>query len=104
MNVHFMRINRSPTKKAAVPLAFCLRAKKRSVLWGPMMMVRPMRKRIYMRNRLLVGCVFWCIEGSGREVSGDVGFRGARTFPMASLQRKKLVSALCLCKVNLGVQ
>jgi hypothetical protein len=35
-----------PAKKAAVPRAFCLREKKRRVLWGPMMIVRPMRKRI----------------------------------------------------------
>lgn len=43
---HLNRISASPAKKAAVPLSFCLRAKKTSVFCGPMMMVRPMRKRI----------------------------------------------------------
>lgn len=46
MSGHRKRINASPLKKAAVPLAFCLRAKKRAVFEGPIMMVRPMRKRI----------------------------------------------------------
>lgn len=44
--VHRRRISAKPTKKAAVPLSFCFRAKKRRVFCGPMMMVRPMRKRI----------------------------------------------------------
>ncbi len=43
---HLRRIRAKPPKKAAVPFAFCFRAKKRSVFWGPMMIVRPMRKRI----------------------------------------------------------
>lgn len=41
------RMSVKPPKKAAVPFAFCLRAKKRRVLEGPMIMVRPIRKRIY---------------------------------------------------------
>ncbi|RDL31445.1 uncharacterized protein BP5553_09654 [Venustampulla echinocandica] len=41
------RINKSPAKKAAVPLSFWRRAKKRAVFWGPIIMVRPMRNRIY---------------------------------------------------------
>lgn len=47
INVHLSRIKAKPAKKAAVPFAFCLRAKKRRVLEGPIMMVRPMRKRSY---------------------------------------------------------
>lgn len=47
MSGHRSRISSRPAKKAAVPLAFCLRAKKRSVFWGPMIMVRPIRKRIW---------------------------------------------------------
>lgn len=75
MIVHRMSIRISPAKKAAVPFAFCLRAKKRRVFWGPMMMVRPMRKRIYSRSG-----VSNTIEGSMR---GWI-----RTFPMASLSIK----------------
>jgi hypothetical protein len=44
------RISASPPKKAAVPLIFWRRAKKRAVFCGPMMMVRPMRKRICRRR------------------------------------------------------
>jgi len=44
--VQRQRIMRRPTKKAAVPFSFCLRAKKSSVLEGPIIMVRPRRKRI----------------------------------------------------------
>lgn len=44
---HRRRINARPAKKAAVPFALFLRAKKRSVLAGPIMIVRPIRKRIY---------------------------------------------------------
>lgn len=76
MNVHRMRISARPTKNAAVPLAFCFRAKKRRVFCGPMMIVRPMRKRI------------WCV----RVVSWTAfSFRRqrletrSRTFPIASL-------------------
>lgn len=43
---HFIRMSASPPKNAAVPFALFLRAKNRSVFWGPMIMVRPMRKRI----------------------------------------------------------
>lgn len=43
---HRKRMRSRPPKNAAVPFAFCFRAKKRSVFCGPMMMVRPMRKRI----------------------------------------------------------
>lgn len=42
-----MSMSTRPRKKAPVPLAFCLRAKKSNVFCGPMMMVKPMRKRIY---------------------------------------------------------
>jgi hypothetical protein len=41
-----MRIRKRPAKKAAVPFSFCRRAKKRAVFWGPMIIVRPIRKRI----------------------------------------------------------
>lgn len=47
MSGHRRRMRARPPKKAAVPLAFCFRAKKRSVFCGPMMMVRPMRNRIW---------------------------------------------------------
>lgn len=54
MRGHRNKISSRPPKKAAVPLAFCLRAKKRRVLAGPMMMVRPMRKRICQEGSSLV--------------------------------------------------
>lgn len=41
------RMSATPPKNAAVPLSFCRRAKKSSVFCGPMIMVRPIRKRIY---------------------------------------------------------
>ena len=41
-----MSISARPTKKAAVPLSFCLRAKKRTVFCGPIIIVRPIKKRI----------------------------------------------------------
>ena len=43
---HRRRMRTRPPKNAAVPLSFCRRAKKRSVFWGPIMIVRPIRKRI----------------------------------------------------------
>jgi hypothetical protein len=46
--VHRIKIMKRPTKKAAVPLSFCFRAKKRRVLEGPIMIVRPRRKSIYL--------------------------------------------------------
>jgi hypothetical protein len=46
INGHRIRISVRPPKKAAVPLALFFRAKKRSVFWGPIMMVNPIRKRI----------------------------------------------------------
>ena len=55
------RMRAMPAKKAAVPFAFCLRAKKRSVFCGPMMIVRPMRKRICSRG------LAW-LSGAGSEV------------------------------------
>jgi hypothetical protein len=45
---HRSRMSNRPAKKAAVPLSFCLRAKKRAVLEGPIIIVRPMRKRIWV--------------------------------------------------------
>jgi len=68
MKVHRRRMRARPTKKAAVPLAFCLRAKKRSVFCGPMMMVRPMRKRIYSggKGKVCVLVVFYGFGGLGR--------------------------------------
>lgn len=51
MKVHRMRMRSRPAKKAAVPFAFCRRAKKSKVFCGPIMMVRPMRKRIWARWR-----------------------------------------------------
>lgn len=52
----------SPPKKAAVPFAFCLRAKNRRVFAGPIMIVRPMRKRIYSPARR-VEVSFELVEG-----------------------------------------
>jgi len=49
-----IRINVSPAKKAAVPFAFCFRAKKTRVFWGPIMIVKPMRKRIYFVTVLVM--------------------------------------------------
>lgn len=45
-NAQRIRMRNRPRKKAAVPLSFCLRAKKARVFWGPIMRVRPIRKRI----------------------------------------------------------
>ena len=47
MNVHLIKMRINPAKKDAVPFAFCLRAKKRRVFWGPIIIVSPIRKRIY---------------------------------------------------------
>lgn len=41
-----MRMRKRPRKKAAVPLNFWGRAKKASVFWGPIIIVRPIRNRI----------------------------------------------------------
>lgn len=41
------RIRAMPKAKAAVPLSFVLREKKRRVFWRPIIRVRPIRKRIY---------------------------------------------------------
>jgi hypothetical protein len=41
-----MRMRNRPMKNAAVPLSFCRRAKKRRVFCGPIIIVRPIRKRI----------------------------------------------------------
>jgi hypothetical protein len=38
-------------KNAAVPFNFWGRAKNSSVFWGPIIIVRPIRKRIYMQVR-----------------------------------------------------
>ena len=43
---HRSRIRTIPAAKAAVPLSFCLRAKKAAVFCTPIMSVRPQRKRI----------------------------------------------------------
>lgn len=53
IKVQRKRMRASPAKKAAVPLAFCFRAKKRRVFWGPIMMVRPMRNRIWAGSSML---------------------------------------------------
>lgn len=42
-----IKIRVRPAKKAAVPLSFWRRAKKSAVFWGPIIIVRPRRKRIY---------------------------------------------------------
>lgn len=71
-----------PPKKAAVPRAFCLRAKKRSVFWGPIIIVRPMRKRTWAGGLAFPG------DGErsgGSAVSRGAGLKGFHTFPMASL-------------------
>lgn len=49
MSGHLNKMSARPPKKAAVPLALFFRAKKRSVFCGPIMIVRPMRKRICFR-------------------------------------------------------
>ncbi len=46
-----MRMRKRPRKKAAVPLSFCFRAKKARVFWGPIIIVRPRRKRIWVSIR-----------------------------------------------------
>lgn len=74
INVQRIKIIVRPAKKAAVPLAFCLRAKKRSVFWGPMMIFRPMRKRIYTLYQLLLD-FFPFFE---KESKSPASFGGAR--------------------------
>jgi len=49
MKAQRIRMRKSPAKKAAVPFSFCRRAKKDKVFWGPIIMVRPIRKRIWRR-------------------------------------------------------
>ena len=46
INAHLMRMRNRPMKNAAVPLSFWRRAKKRRVFCGPIIIVRPIRKRI----------------------------------------------------------
>lgn len=46
VNGHFRKMMAMPSRKAAVPFNFWRRAKKARVLRGPIIMVRPMRKRI----------------------------------------------------------
>ena len=46
MSAQRIKIRKRPPKKAAVPFSFCRRAKKRAVFWGPIIIVRPIRKRI----------------------------------------------------------
>lgn len=48
MKVQRMKIRIMPTAKASVPCHFCRRAKKSAVLAGPIIRVRPIRKRIWM--------------------------------------------------------
>lgn len=59
---HLIKIRKRPRKKAAVPLSFCLRAKKARVFWGPIIIVRPIRKSICGGG--VSGC--W-LEGKGGE-------------------------------------
>lgn len=47
---HFIKMSDSPPKNAAVPFALFFRAKNRSVFCGPMIMVRPIRKRICCKS------------------------------------------------------
>ena len=49
---HLRRIRIRPAKKAAVPFAFCFLAKKRRVFCGPIIIVRPIRKRIWVLGQL----------------------------------------------------
>lgn len=57
------RISASPPKKAADPCSFWRRAKKTSVLVGPMMIARPMRKRICSMTTTIfivhTGCYYY---------------------------------------------
>lgn len=46
IKAHRSNIRVMPATKAAVPFSFCLRAKKMSVFWKPMIIVRPMINRI----------------------------------------------------------
>lgn len=72
-----------PPKKAAVPRAFCLRAKKRRVFCGPIIIVRPMRKRTW-GWRVSFAVDDGRSEGSAVSQRGP-GWEGFHTFPMASL-------------------
>lgn len=46
-----MKMRMTPPRKQMVPLSFCFLAKKATVLWGPMMRVRPAMKRICARRQ-----------------------------------------------------
>lgn len=83
---HRSRISARPAKKAAVPFALFRRAKKSSVLAGPIMIVRPIRKRIYISRPRRTSVRM--LEAGGREAVGLVG-GGGRTFPIASIARSK---------------
>ena len=48
VNGHLIRMSASPAKKAPVPLSFCLRAKNANVFCGPIITVKPIKKRIYI--------------------------------------------------------
>ncbi len=103
MKVHRRRMRARPTKKAAVPLAFCLRAKKRSVFCGPMMMVRPMRKRIYSggKGKVCVLVVFYGFGGLGRG-SREGGGGGAASY-IAHGKPAGVASAFACSVVSRGV-
>lgn len=52
VNGHLMRISASPAKNAPVPLSFCFRAKNTIVFCGPIIIVNPIKKRIYIECKL----------------------------------------------------
>lgn len=80
------RIRTRPAKKAVVPLSFWRRAKKRSVFWGPMIIVRPIRKRICW----FAGGVLDWMEEISSSIGREVGEGQERTLPIANLKRSVL--------------
>ena len=72
MNDQRSRIKVIPAQNAAVPFSFCRLAKNSNVFCGPMIIVRPIKKRIYR----------WGQMRDGKEVVKNWPF----TFPIASLQ------------------
>jgi hypothetical protein len=61
------RMSEIPTRKAAVPFHFWRRAKKTAVFWGPIIRVRPIRKRIWRVGAL--GSGVWSVEEGEAYVS-----------------------------------
>lgn len=87
INGHRIRMSARPPKNAAVPLALFFLAKKRRVFWGPMMIVKPMRKRTWLGDEALAG------RHIQRHSSGGC-LRAALHFPWLALPDQRITARL----------